>query len=264
MHYSSHCHFLCRSFHVTLHIIPLKLLLTLFLFTLLLFTHCCFLNVEVLLVLLLFLRCYSYALPSDRSSHVAAFTLFFLHCTSRIAPFMLLFPHCVYCATPPTLLLLCCSSCIVPLALLFSHYNSHVVPFALQFLHSFFRAIALALLLMHYPSWAKVHNVTLLPQLFLSHFSQVCVYLVFVALFMLPLLLYFAWLMWYFPPALAICRLEFGALTPTWAPKVSYITYFHFLIYFFNCSLVFVVFILFFLFCYCFHFIFHFMFCLIV
>lgn len=170
-------------------------------------------------------RCFSCIAPL--ALHLSCFS-------SHIVFIVLLLSRYSFCVVALALFLLHCSQ-----ALLFSHYNSHVVPFALQFLHSFSRAIALALLLMHYPSWAKVHNVTLLPQLLLSHFSQVCVYLVFVALFMLPLLLYFAWLMWYFPPALAICRLEFGALTPTWAPKISYITYFHFLIYFLNCNLVF-------------------------
>jgi hypothetical protein len=51
-----------------------------------------------------------------------------------------------------------------------------------------------------------VHNVILLPQLFLSHVSQVHVNLTFVVLLVLPLLLYFAWSVWYFPLALAICR----------------------------------------------------------
>ncbi len=166
-------------------------------------------------------------------------------CSSSVVPFMLF--SCI-----ATLTCWCSSHIVVfhatPLVLLLSHYNymlmfscyiyfPNAIPLALLLLLLCFSHLVIPLTL-PLPLCYSVHIATTFALFFSHHCTfQVLANLIYVVFLVLSLLLllccYIVFLGQYgISLALAMCRFELRTSTPTWALKVSSITYFPFFEFF--------------------------------
>lgn len=210
LHCSSPCCFLCYSSRISLLVLLFMLFLWRYslrvvaLFALLLFTCCCS-SCTITLCMLLLLSCCSLCYSFQTIARVM-----FLPCGSSLPFLVCHYFHAIF------------------FALFLLHYSLCIAPCMLQLLYCFSHAIIFALFLVAHrtlplSSCSCYFCVAALPQpLFQHYFFQVPTSLTPIVLLMLLLLLFllwcyffFIWLVWYFPPTFAMCKLELGALTLT-------------------------------------------------